>query len=200
MERTRVNENEVLYMLRQQDDQALKKLLETLRPVFINLWQHLHKTYDGFGQQEACQLATIGLYKGTHAYREEMPMSFRNFVILCAFREMKAGWQKNYRQNCLGSCANLSLDYVDEPGGQYFSEYIADPYHDSDPAGFLRGKFMLEQVHHCLKDGPDLDQGVLVRRLEGYSYKEIAAQLGCSAKDVDNSLQRIRHKISSLFD
>ncbi len=195
-----INENEMMYMLMQNDDLAMQVFLWGLRPVFINLWVKIHVPFDSFSQQDACQLGAVGMFKGIRAYREDMPMSFRNFAVLCASREMKASWRKALRQNRLNAQVNLSLDYLDEPDGQYFSEYVTDPLKDGDPARYLAGQFARERVNQCLCDGPDLDRQVLTYRLQGYSYKEIAARLNCRTKDVDNSLQRIRHKISVLFD
>jgi len=194
------NENETLYMLRQKDEQTLATVMEVMRPVFVNLWQHVHQPYDGFNQQEACQLAAIGLFKGLRAYREDMPMSFRNFMVLCAFREMRAAWRRSYHQDCLGPQVNLSLDYTAVDGDQCFSDYVTDPLRDGDPARQVAGRLLKDEIDRRLVDGDPFDRQVLQRRLEGYTYKEIASQLDRRPKDVDNALQRIRHKIDGLFD
>jgi DNA-directed RNA polymerase specialized sigma24 family protein len=38
------------------------------------------------------------------------------------------------------------------------------------------------------------------RHSEGYSYKEIAAMFQTNDKAIDNSLQRIRKKLATMFD
>jgi DNA-directed RNA polymerase specialized sigma24 family protein len=69
----------------------------------------------------------------------------------------------------------------------------------SQPHNLSRYHALLEQVYLQLADKP-LDSKVLALRLQGYSYRETAAILGISGKDVDNSVQRIRRKIAYLFD
>jgi len=64
----------------------------------------------------------------------------------------------------------------------------------------VAGRLLKDEIDRRLVDGDPFDRQVLQRRLEGYTYKEIASQLDRRPKDVDNALQRIRHKIDGLFD
>ena len=46
----------------------------------------------------------------------------------------------------------------------------------------------------------DFDKEVLKMRLLGYNYQQMSEVLNCTKKKIDNSLQRIKQKLISLFD
>ena len=56
------------------------------------------------------------------------------------------------------------------------------------------------QMQRILKDMPELRRKVFeLNKLEGYSYKEVAAHLGISEKSVDNHLVKALRKLRQCF-
>ena len=45
-----------------------------------------------------------------------------------------------------------------------------------------------------------LERGVFRKKREGKNYSDIARELGKSPKTVDNAIQRVRHKVTSILD
>lgn len=68
----------------------------------------------------------------------------------------------------------------------------------TDPANIISEKDETEYLAGLLKDGlSDFEKQVVDSRLLEKSYSQIAQELGCSEKAVDNALQRIRKKMRS---
>jgi RNA polymerase sporulation-specific sigma factor len=54
----------------------------------------------------------------------------------------------------------------------------------------------LQSLVFCLGSGLSaLESEALRRYLDGSSYEEMAEQLGCDTKTIDNALQRVKRKI-----
>jgi len=46
----------------------------------------------------------------------------------------------------------------------------------------------------------ELESRVLALYLDGHSYEDVGAQLGCEAKTVDNALQRVKRKVGAHLE
>jgi len=54
----------------------------------------------------------------------------------------------------------------------------------------------LQSLVFCLGSGlSSLESDALRRYLDGLSYEEMAEELGCDTKTIDNALQRVKRKI-----
>ncbi len=70
----------------------------------------------------------------------------------------------------------------------------------ADPANIVSEKESSEYIEGLLVRGlSDFEKQVVDLRLLDMSYSQIAQQLDCSEKAVDNALQRIRKKMRGLF-
>ena len=78
----------------------------------------------------------------------------------------------------------------------YLIDTIAD--NNSDPKAIVKAKLLRELAFEYLDN--DFDKEVLKMRLLGYNYQQMSEALNCTKKKIDNSLQRIKQKLISLFD
>jgi RNA polymerase sporulation-specific sigma factor len=65
-----------------------------------------------------------------------------------------------------------------------------------DPETVVMDRFVREAVREAAQtELSDLESTVLNRYLDGQSYEEMAEDLSCRTKSIDNALQRVKRKI-----
>ncbi len=196
-----INIDEVVYLARQDNENALKILLEYFQPMFAAMYREVSNSNVPFSYDEAMQAARIGLYNAVCYYRDDRNMAFHNFVRLCVKREIRA-WQrkeKNYRY-LSGYQPMASLDVrLKDTEGLYYIDTVESNDPSTDPKAVIREKELREEIFRLIPR-ESIDGQILNYRLIGYSYREIADKMGTTVKFVDNSLQRIKKIIAPLFD
>ena len=193
----KINEYELLYMIRQKDEYAFKLLADYYLPIFYKTYGEI-KSYWSFSDYDECyQAYLIGLNNAINCYRSDKYTKFSNFVYLCATREMKAIVKKYKRKDSIITSQALSLDnHLSDNDQIYLIDTIAD--NNSDPKSIVKAKLLRELAFEYLDN--DFDKEVLKMRLLGYNYQQMSEVLNCTKKKIDNSLQRIKQKLISLFD
>jgi RNA polymerase sporulation-specific sigma factor len=67
-----------------------------------------------------------------------------------------------------------------------------------DPVNQVISSEELRSLVDCLSTAlSDLESRVLALYLDGYSYEQVGARLGCDTKTVDNALQRVKRKVGA---
>ncbi|HPW53118.1 MAG TPA: LuxR C-terminal-related transcriptional regulator, partial [Erysipelotrichaceae bacterium] len=111
--------------------------------------------------------------------------------------EMYATYRKERKNNYAHNSRILSLDMkLNEVEEIYLSDVnLIDQ--KNDPASLAMSSCLLEEVYEILDK---VEVKVLQLKTKGYTYQEMADKLGVSAKTIDNYIQKIRKKLTSLFD
>jgi len=152
----------------------------------------------GADAEDLLQEALIGFFKAVRDFNEEKAQSFKFFADLCITRQVTSAVRMATRQK--HQPLNNSLPIAqpsDEEEGEERSlesvvakEFMVDP----DEQIFLR-QLCEELKERVETELSDLERRVLFAHLEGKRYQEIAAELNCGVKCVDNALQRARKKL-----
>src|SRR3989442_844956 len=75
---------------------------------------------------------------------------------------------------------------------------IVRRYYGFDPVNQVISSEELQALVACLSTVlSELESRVLALYLDGYSYEQVGAKLGCEAKTVDNALQRVKRKVGA---
>ena len=128
------------------------------------------------------QEGLLGLLSAVQTYRPETDVAFRTYAYACAHNRMISALR---RRNGIEA---ESLNEEDEP------VFDSD---NEDPASLLVRHEELLHLRERLRAGLSaLEYRVLMAHLGGYSYREIAQQLGITEKAVDNARQRLRRKLA----
>ena len=188
-------EYELAVKARQDNQEAMEMLVERFMPAFKKMYRDVSVLKDDYHYDDAIQAAMVGLYKAVHYYREDKNMAFHNFVTLCSTREMKAWQKKELNSYYVDSQPILSLDYTlreDEDG--YLVDMVSRNELD-DPEDITRNRMELERIFRQYDPEKTVEGKILLMKMKGYSYKEIAEALKLKIKDVDNILLKIRKNI-----
>ena len=145
------------------------------------------------------QEGMIGLYKAVRDFRTDKETSFRSFAELCVTRQIITAIKTATRFK--HSPLNTYVSFSHTPAGQdsdgdcTLGDALPGPGVD-DPSVCVISTEELQSLVFCLGSGlSSLESEALRLYLEGNSYDEMADELGCDTKTIDNALQRVKRKV-----
>ena len=179
------------------DDSALDALIRRYTS-FVRLKASSYFLAGG-DAEDLVQEGLIGLYKAVRDFRSDKETSFRSFAELCVTRQII-------------TAIKTATRFKHAPLNTYVSFSHTPAGHDSDgditlgdalpgsavnePSVCVISSEELRSLVFCLGTGlSGLERDALRLYLEGSSYEEMAEQLSCDTKAIDNALQRVKRKV-----
>ena len=190
------------------DDQYLIALAKQGRP---DAMDRIVRRYYGFVRLKASsyfliggdaddliQEGLVGLYKAVRDFRTDRESSFRNFAELCITRQIITAVKTATRNK--HTPLNQYVSFSQAPAASGESEPTLDEVLPGstvhDPVNQVISSEELKSLVSCLTSAlSELESSVLALYLEGHSYEDVAEQLDCDTKTVDNALQRVKRKV-----
>jgi len=152
----------------------------------------------GGDSEDLIQEGLIGLYKAVRDFRSDKETSFRSFAELCITRQIITAIKTATRFK--HAPLNTYVSFSQTPAGQDDSDVtvgdaLAGPSVD-DPVVCVISTEELQSLVFALGSGLSrLEADALRCYLEGLSYEQMAEELGCDTKTIDNALQRVKRKV-----
>jgi RNA polymerase sporulation-specific sigma factor len=153
----------------------------------------------GGDSEDLIQEGLIGLYKAVRDFRADKETSFRSFAELCVTRQIITAIKTATRFK--HSPLNTYVSFSHTPAGQdsdsdcTLGDALPGPSVD-DPSTCVISTQELQSLVFALGTGlSNLESDALRLYLEGSSYEEMAEELGCDTKTIDNALQRVKRKV-----
>src|SRR5215203_4431146 len=153
----------------------------------------------GGESDDLIQEGLIGLYKAVRDFRSDKDTSFRSFAELCITRQIITAIKTATRFK--HSPLNTYVSFSHTPAGQdpdgecTLGDALPGPG-VNDPSVCVISTEELQSLVFALGSGlSKLEADALKLYLEGSSYEEMAEDLGCDTKTIDNALQRVKRKI-----
>jgi RNA polymerase sporulation-specific sigma factor len=153
----------------------------------------------GGDSEDLLQEGLIGLYKAVRDFRPDKETSFRSFAELCVTRQIITAIKTATRFK--HAPLNTYVSFSHTPAGQdsdgdcNLGDALPGPSVD-DPSICVISTEELQSLVFTLGTGlSQLEADALRLYLEGCSYEEMAEELGCDTKTIDNALQRVKRKI-----
>src|SRR5438876_3114362 len=149
--------------------------------------------------EDLVQEGLIGLCKAVRDFRADKETSFRSFAELCVTRQIITAIKTatRFKHQPLNSYVSFSHT----PAGQdpdsdvTLGDALPGPGVD-EPSICVISTEELQSLVFCLGSGlSQLEADALRLYLEGSSYEEMAEELGCDTKTIDNALQRVKRKV-----
>jgi len=188
-----LTDEEVLSLARSGNRLAVEHLLARYR----GLVEGKARSYflSGGDHDDVVQEGMIGLYKAIRDFQEARLVRFRSFAEVCITRQIisavkSASRRKHFPLNCY-----VSLHRPTEGDDGLLLDVLADTRSDEPEAALLQRRLAEYLERYGCSELSDLEKRVIQGRLEGQSYRQVADELRCSFKRVDNALQRARRKI-----
>ena len=153
----------------------------------------------GGDADDLIQEGMIGLYKAMRDFRHDKETSFRSFAELCVTRQIITAIKTATRFK--HAPLNQYVSFSHTPAGQESDSEVtlgdAIPgSHVNDPAVCVISTEELQSLVGCLGTTlSSLESSALRLYLEGSSYEDMAEDLDCDTKTIDNALQRVKRKV-----
>jgi RNA polymerase sigma-H factor len=153
----------------------------------------------GGDSEDLIQEGLVGLYKAVRDFRPDKETSFRSFAELCVTRQIITAIKTATRFK--HAPLNTYVSFSHTPAGQEgdgdvtLGDALPGPS-VNDPSVRVISTEELQALVGCLSSSlSSLEADALRLYLEGSSYEQMAEELGCDTKTIDNALQRVKRKI-----
>jgi RNA polymerase sporulation-specific sigma factor len=153
----------------------------------------------GGESDDLIQEGLIGLYKAVRDFRPDKETSFRSFAELCVTRQIITAIKTATRLK--HQALNHYVSFGQTPAGHEVDGdcTLGDALPGSrvdDPSLRVISTEELQSLVFCLGNNlSTLEADALRMYLEGSSYEQMAEELGCDTKTIDNALQRVKRKV-----
>ena len=193
-----MQDREIVRRAQRGEEQAAEFLLYKYR----NLVRTKVKSYFlvGAEKEDLLQVGMIGLWQAIVDFRYERAISFPAFAKVCIQRHIITAIKTATRQKQMPLNTSLSLEASSEDSGTDWnlSDILAST-DVLDPEDLVLQIEDTKQLHQMLQHLlSDFEWRVLAGYQVGKSYREIASELRCKTKSVDNALARIKRKVSTV--
>ena len=191
-------DREIVDRAQRGEEQASEFLLYKYR----NLVRTKVKSYFlvGAEKEDLLQVGMIGLWQAIVDFRYERAISFPAFAKVCIQRHIITAIKTATRQKQMPLNSSLSLESPSEDSGSDWNlSDILTSTDILDPEELVLQLEDTKQLHQMLQHLlSDFEWRVLAGYQVGKSYREIASELHCKTKSVDNALARIKRKVSTV--
>lgn len=184
-----VNDYELVYRIRENDDDAVNVMLKKYEPIIISIAKKYYGIVKNHGadMNDLIQEGRIAVVKAISSYNPNSTSIFYTYVSICIDRHFIT-----YCRN-LTSFKNLPLNYSITDECLYSIGDIS-----KDPAMSL---FQLYECENFMKEKNSFDfrdSNIFELRYNGFSYKEIAILLDLPVSTVDSRLCKIRRTLQRI--
>lgn len=157
----------------------------------------------GGENDDLIQEGMIGLFKAVRDYDAMQQTSFYSFAELCISRQMYTAIKASQRQKHMPLNTYVSLYEQGKEEEDEKQQPLIDLLQnekDNNPEELFLNKEYFHMIEMELKERlSDLESRVLYLHLLGMDYQKIAKLLDKSPKSIDNALQRIKTKMSTMI-
>ncbi|MFM7321679.1 MAG: RNA polymerase sporulation sigma factor SigH [Armatimonadota bacterium] len=193
-----LSDREVVARAQRGEDRAAEFLLYKYR----NLVKTKVKSYFlvGAEKDDLLQVGMIGLWQAILDFRCDKAISFPAFAKVCIQRHIITAIKTATRQKQQPLNTSLSLECPsDDPSADWNLSDILTSDTSLDPQEVvLRCEDTRELRDNLQRILSEFEWLVLAGYQLGKSYREIADELRCKTKSVDNALARIKRKVGTL--
>ena len=183
---TRQDDAALLSAVRQGSEDAFAQLAARYSPMIQKLASRFRNPL--VDAEDLVQEGMLGLLSAAHHFQSGSA-EFRAYAFVCMRHRMLSAISRASRRQ--------DRPFSDEDWNQEMETLFPVRGQDGDPAQQLLRREEEEQLFSRLRQSlSEREYQVLCLYLDAYSYEEMAKKLGISTKAVDNTLQRIRKKLS----
>ncbi len=193
-----LTDSEVVLRGQRGDNQAAEYLLYKYR----NLVRTRIRTYFlmGADKDDLTQIGMIGLWQAIQDYRADRQISFSSFAKVCIQRHIITAIKTATRQKQIPLNNAVSLHSTsDSAPDEYSLSDLLVSTESRNPEELIVEKEDTFELHRTLLSLlSEFEWSVLVGYQVGKSYREIANEMHCNTKSVDNALVRVKRKVSEI--
>lgn len=179
-----LSEEELAVLAANGDDEAMGLLVAAIAPVAeAKAAQYKHARIEG---DDLSQEGMIGFVKAVYSFDPSKGVKFRTYANTLIKNEIYTAYERMFNRKNEALTQAVSIDETVEDGKSVVRSA------ESEAFDIFEYQLLLEILKKTLSD---FEQKVIDLKISGKNRAEIADELDCSIKAVDNAFQRIRKKI-----
>lgn len=164
-----------------------EKAFEEITIRYIKLICTIAKKYSAYGYelQDFVQEGLLAFLLASKSYSPDGTASFKNYAVKCAKNRFADIVKQANAQKNVPADKMIPLHCVEneQDSSNNVEDYV------------LEREYLKTFLKHLSSVMTDDESQVFDMYVQGYSYKDIAEKVDMTPKDVDNTLQRIKHKL-----
>lgn len=179
-----LSEEELAVLAANGDDEAMSLLISAITPIAnAKAAQYSHARISG---EDLSQEGMIGFIKAVYSFDPSKGVRFRTYANTLIKNEIYSAYEKmfNRKNEALTGAVSLENTADESSSAAESAENIA--------IDIFEYQRLLDILKKYLSD---FEQQVIDLKIQGRNRAQIADELDCSIKSVDNAFQRIRKKI-----
>ncbi len=192
---TDLTDRDIVERAQRGDEQASEYLLYKYR----NLVRTKVRAYFlvGAEREDLLQVGMIGLWQAIVDFQGDRAISFPAFAKVCIQRHIITAIKTATRQKQIPLNISMRLESpTDDTSSDWNLADILPSHRNLDPEDEVIRSEDTKALHDTLQQMlSEFEWRVLARYQLGKSYREIANELCCNTKSVDNALTRIKRKV-----
>ena len=180
------NDYELLYMVRENNDDIKDVLYLKYQPIIKSISKQFYEKYKHYGYEydDFLQEANISFEKAVVNYDETKENLFYTFVVVCIKRSLMT-----FCRNISNKTKNISIVYYEELDEEIISDTTEDIVETVINNEFTEG------LKNFLIDLPFELSCIFELKLNGFTYREIAKLLDVPRSTVEYRIRKIRQKV-----
>lgn len=196
MEYRNINDNELLYMISDNED-AYNLLIYKYMPLVKRQAKTIHNKYKSFGVDfdDICQEGLIGLTNAIKLYQEEHNCLFYTLAITLINREILKYIQHCVRYKNIVLSFAISLNSSDEDDKMNLENMLYNKF--DDPINKIIGNMEYNNFIYMKYEYNDIVSQIFELKYNNFSNIEISQLLDVDYKIVDNAIYKIRKDIKN---
>lgn len=150
--------------------------------------------------KELEQEAYYALSTAIANYRNDKNASIATFISLCIDRRLRKVIKRYSGEKAKILNNTFSLDYDYDNEGKTLRDLISDNNIESDPLNNLAAKEHLEELMDSIKkELSKTEYEIFNLLINDFDYQTIAQITNKNPKQIDNTIQRVKHKIRDII-
>jgi RNA polymerase sigma factor (sigma-70 family) len=196
MDYKKYNDNELIYMVQENDEVSSGILLKKYAPILMNISKRYYDRSIGCGYEleDFYQEALASFYKAITTYDSSLDVLFYSFVVLCVNRSLSSYTRKIF------SHRNKSLDTNNLDINEY--DYCIEDIRENPN---IRESYKgLENIVRDVIFSLPMESGAILElKINGFTYKEIGVLLDIPMSSVEFRSRRarniLRNKVKAYY-
>jgi RNA polymerase sporulation-specific sigma factor len=186
-------DNLLVHAAREGDANAFDALFRRYRPRVFSMARRYY--VPGADRDDLLQEGTLGFFKAVRDFKEDRG-TFLAFAELCVIRQLITFVKSSTRKKhaILNRAVSLDAPAFDGSRETVIERVAASP--ENIPLPDTSNADFIDALRQCCSV---LERSVLSMYAGGYSFDEMARELGVHAKSIDNAVWRIKVKAKKLL-
>lgn len=153
----------------------------------------------GIDLKDLEQEAYFAFSDAINSYRDDRNAKLHTFITLCIDRRIQKILKKNTSEKARLLNNTYSLDYDYNEEGMTLKDLISDDY-KNDPLINLANQEEYKELLNKIRDSlSEFEYEVFSYYINKFDYSTIAELTNKNIKQIDNTIQRLKHKIRDII-